>query len=229
MYVAGVVPFSAAHKAGIKEGDVIEAIGDQPIESFDQMRDIVTASVRKPLAFRVKRENKELSLTVTPRENPTTPTLGMIGVAPGNIEREWIQYGFFAGWEAGFSRAAHTTVGVAVGTAKLFSRFKYREMKEGLAGPAGIVGLIYQRAREGWKSFLFITALLNIALMVFNILPIPILDGGHILITSIESATRRPVPPRLLVGIYYVFFALLITLMLTATVFDVQRFAEWFR
>ena len=75
---------------------------------------------------------------------------------------------------------------------------------------------------------MFNMALLNIALMILNILPIPILDGGHILITTIESVTRRPVPTRLLAGIYYVFFALIISLLLMTTWFDVLRFAGWF-
>jgi regulator of sigma E protease len=101
-------------------------------------------------------------------------------------------------------------------------------MKENLAGPLGILTLTFQRAREGWEAFLWFIAFLNIALMILNILPIPILDGGHILITTIESLAGRPVPVRMLAGIYYVFFVLLISLVIMVTWFDVLRFATWF-
>ena len=226
--IGGVVPFSPAHKAGIKRRDVILAIDNRPIESYDQMRDVVVASPGKPLAFRVKRGSEELRLTVTPTERGTQPAAGMIGVAPGNVEREWFKVGFFRSWTVGFQQAVHLTRQVAVGTFGLFARFHYREMKQSLAGPLGIFGMTYVSAREGWASFMFNMALLNIALMILNILPIPILDGGHILITTIESVTRRPVPTRLLAGIYYVFFALIISLLLMTTWFDVLRFAGWF-
>jgi regulator of sigma E protease len=226
--IGGVQPYLPAHKAGIKRGDVVLAIEGRPIESYDQMRDVVSASLGKALEFRIKRGADELHLTVTPVDRGTTLPTGMIGVFPGNVEREWFKVGFFESWAIGARQATHLTRQVAVGTFGLFARFRLREMKQSLAGPLGIFGMTYQNAREGWASFLFNMALLNIALMVLNILPIPILDGGHILITTIESVTRRPVPTRWLAGIYYVFFALIIALLLMTTWFDVLRFASWF-
>ena len=226
--IGQVIPFSPAHKVGVKKGDVVLAIDDCPIESFDQLVEIVSGSVNKPLSFRLKRGDEQLSLVVTPRENPTTPTLGSIGVVSGNVERVQFKVGFFRAWAVGFRHAVRLTATVAVGTAGVFARFRYREIKESVAGPLGILGITFQRAREGWEAFLWFMAVLNVALMILNILPIPILDGGHILITTIESVARRPVPARVLAGIYYVFFVLLISLVLMVTWFDLTRFADWF-
>ena len=226
--IGGILPFSPAHKAGIKRGDVILAISDRPIESYDQMRDVVAASPDKPLTFRIKRGSEELRLLVTPADRGTIPASGMIGVIPGNVQREWFKVGFFRSWVVGYRQATRLTKNIATGTLSLFARFRYREMKQSLAGPLGIFGMTYQSAREGWAEFLFNMALLNIAFMVLNILPIPILDGGHILITTVEFVTRRPVPAKLLAGIYYVFFALIIALFVMTTWFDVLRFANWF-
>lgn len=226
--IGGVIPFSPAHKAGIKDGDIVLAIDDRRIESYDQMREIVHASLKKPLAFRLKRNTEELTVTVTPQESPDSPTLGVIGVVPGNPERQRLQLGFLGAWQYGLRKAVELTADVAVATGGLFARFRYREMKQSLAGPLGIFGMTYVNARQGWSTFLYNMALLNIAFMVLNILPIPILDGGHILITTIETVTRRPVPARLLAGIYYVFFTLIVLLFVMVTWFDVLRFADWF-
>jgi regulator of sigma E protease len=226
--IGAVTPFSPAHKAGLKVRDVVVAIDDRPIESYDQMREIVSASPGKPLWFRIRRDDQESSMIITPTDRGTKPPTGAIGVIAGSVDQVWFQKGFFESWALGFRQAARLTREVSLSTLRLFARFQYGEMKKSLAGPVGIFGMIYASAREGWKSFLEMMALLNVALLVFNVLPIPILDGGHILITTIESVTRRPVPPRLLAGIYYVFFALIVALLLMATWFDVLRFANWF-
>jgi len=231
-YIAGVVPFSPAKKAGIKKGDIVSTINNRPIETFDQMREIVRASLGKPLVLRLKRGNEEIAVTVTPyeyldpEEKPGTPKAGEIGVIPGNAEQEVLQFGFFRAWKYGFNKSVQLTKDVAVGTALVFKRFRLKELERNVAGPLGIFAITFESAREGWASFLFTMALLNVALMVFNILPIPILDGGHILITTIESVTRRPIPTKLLAGIYYVFFALIVSMLVMFTWFDVLRF-DW--
>jgi len=227
-FIGGVIPFSPAHKAGIKKGDIVVAIDDKPIEAFDQLVEIVSASLGKPLKFRLKRGEQTLTVTVVPKESPDNPGKGRIGVVSGNAKRQVFKVGFFKAWSVGFIQGIRYTKWIAVQTALLFKRFRYREMKENLAGPLGIFGLTFERAREGWTAFLFNMAILNIALMILNILPIPVLDGGHILITTVESITRRPIPPRLLAGIYYVFVAVILLAVVMATWIDLVRFANWF-
>ncbi len=229
-YIRDVLAFTPAHKAGIKVGDIVEAIDDKPIRDWDEMMDIVMASTGKPLRFTIRRGDTLTTLTVTPREN-TTPGregTGMIGVVSGNAARQWKSLPFLAALGYGFSMARQTTGDIAVGTLGIFKRFRLREMKDNMAGPLGIFSITFIQARKGWEFFLYTMAFLNIALLVLNILPIPVLDGGHILITTIESAIRRPIPARVLANVYYVFIGLLLSLMLLVTFFDVLRFAEWF-
>lgn len=235
-YIGDVVPFSAAHKAGLKRGDVVVAVDGKPIESFNAMRDIVLASPGKALSFLIRRGDERVALVITPKkmiprsrkDEPPKPAIGQIGIIPGNVEREYYREPFFKALPAAFVEAGELTRRVAVGTFEIFARFTYREAKDNLAGPIGIFGLTFSRARQGWRDFLFTMALLNVALMILNILPIPVLDGGHILITTVEGITRRPVPPRVLASIFYVFFFLIIGLVLMVTWIDISRFADWF-
>lgn len=226
--IGGVVPFSAADKAGIKDGDVVLAIDNHSVKSFDEMREIVLVSLGKPLTFRLQRDHEEFTTVVTPRGDVTTPTVGVIGVIPGAAKRELLKLGFLEACGYGYRKSADLTVAVAQGTFAVFKRFRYREMEKSMAGPLGIFGITFKRAREGWDSFLFNLAFLNIALLIVNILPIPGLDGGHILITTIEAVTQRPVPARLLAGMLYVSIGLLLFVFIMVTWFDVQRFADWF-
>ncbi|MCX8038194.1 MAG: site-2 protease family protein, partial [Candidatus Sumerlaeia bacterium] len=191
-YIRDVLAFTPAHKAGIKVGDIVEAIDGKPIRDWDEMMDIVMASTGRPLLFTLRRGDALTSLTVTPREN-TTPGregTGMIGVVSGNAARQWKSLPFFAAVAYGFRMARQTTGDIAVGTLGIFKRFRLREMKDNMAGPLGIFSITFIQARKGWEFFLYTMAFLNIALLVLNILPIPVLDGGHILITTIESVIR---------------------------------------
>lgn len=222
--IGAVYPLSAASKAGLKENDVVLAIDDKPVERFRDLVDIVSASPGKALVFRVRRDDKETTLSITPRESDEGR--GQIGVQSGNVERFFYRWPFFEAWRVGFRQTTGLTKNFVLELGKVFGR-GFKSMKKNLAGPVGIVSITYQNAKRGFAEFLRFMAFLNIALMIFNLLPIPILDGGHILITTIESVLRRPIPPRLLAGMYYAFFFLIIGFALMVTMFDVLRFVNY--
>ena len=227
-YIGGVLPFSPAHKGGLKEGDIVRAIDGQPIASFNDMQRIVTQAIGRPLAVTVRRGKETVALTITPKADAQLAEKGVIGVMPGNAEKEYFRAGFVEGLEVGFLKAVGMTRLIAVETFGVFARFNVREMKESVGGPLSIFGMSFFSAREGLVQFLTFMAIINIALAIFNLLPIPVLDGGHILITTLETVIRRPLPPRVLAGIYYVFLALILSLFVMVTMFDLLRYADWF-
>jgi regulator of sigma E protease len=227
-YISNVIPFFPAHKAGIKPGDIVTAANSKPIQAFAQLQEILQHSANKPITLTVERGGKTMDIQITPKEKALTPGVGEIGIIPGNANRLLFKADFLHAWPVGFRQAIVTTKAVAVATYQIFARFRLRELKENVAGPLGIFSVTFLRAREGLDAFLQFMALFNIALAIFNLLPIPVLDGGHILITTVESVTRRPVPPKVLAGIFYVFFALLLSFVAMVTLFDLLRIANLF-
>jgi regulator of sigma E protease len=94
-----------------------------------------------------------------------------------------------------------------------------------MSGPVGILGIWwYAIASGGWRQGLHIAVLLNINLAIINLLPIPVLDGGHIVFAALEAIRRKPLSARLVHAASVTFAVLLITFMLYVTYFDIQRF-----
>ena len=103
---------------------------------------------------------------------------------------------------------------------------KEYQIKANVAGPVRIARMTYQQATQGLQEYFSFFALINLVLMVMNLLPIPILDGGHIVISVIESLIRRPIPEKILIPVFNVFFFLLIALAIVVTFNDVINI--WF-
>src|SRR5690606_23041784 len=81
----------------------------------------------------------------------------------------------------------------------------FRTIRENLSGPIGISVQFFKTAQSGWFNFIVTFALFNIVLALTNLLPLPVLDGGHILFATIEAIIRRPLPAKVMIGIYNVF------------------------
>jgi regulator of sigma E protease len=144
--------------------------------------------------------------------------LGVVGSG------SFIRMGF---WQAGvqaFKEAWSKTLFIAEMVGRLFSQES--SLRDNLGGPVMVAQTVHQQATHaGIIGVLKLTALLSINLGLLNLLPIPVLDGGHVLFNSIEMIFRRPIPERVQNLCTYLGFALLIVLMLLATAFDLFRLA----
>lgn len=190
-----LVPDQPAAKASFQAGDSIIAIEGVPIRNWHDMVVQVANSSDKPITFEIARKGARTSLTVTPRPmdavHPVTGErgqVGKIGAYPADITAredvslaEAIPLGTRTAWYMSTS---------IVGTVRdLFTR---RVSMDQLGGPIAITRASVEAARSGFESLFYLIALLSINVAVLNLLPIPILDGGQVLINVMESARGRP-------------------------------------
>ncbi|HEX4002784.1 MAG TPA: RIP metalloprotease RseP [Candidatus Acidoferrales bacterium] len=180
---------SAAEKSGLKSGDVILAIDGKTVKTSSEFVDAVRASGGHAVQFAVTRDGKDLPLIVTPKyeKAPDGKMTWMIGASVESQEganRE--------GVIGGAGHAFHETIYETqqIGTV-LVGLFSGKVSVHDLAGPVGIVQLSGEAAKSGPMTLLFLTAAISLNLGLLNLLPIPILDGGHVLMLAIEGLLRR--------------------------------------
>ena len=92
-----------------------------------------------------------------------------------------------------------------------------------MSGPVGIIHGLNIMARQGWVDFIWFLALINVNLAIFNLLPIPVLDGGHMLFATLSKILRRPLPISIMVNLQTAFVSLLLLFIVYVTFFDLRR------
>ena len=240
--VHGTQPGSPAAEAGFQPRDLIVAINGRPIEDQRDVARIVVMSAGDPVRFQVDRGGQLLTLTAIPVRNEVDDEIaGRVKIAqigtqmqalPGDLSFRTLNpvEAFGKGIE---------TIGSTVSTTVTYIGriFVGKESGDLLNGPIGIAkaaGGVTQQAVDanpdpGWMAanlaltFLSFAALVSIGIGIVNLLPIPVLDGGHLLFYGYEAVARRPVPARVQEAGYRVGLALLAGLMLFATWNDLQK------
>jgi len=193
--VGAVVTGMPAYKAGLKEGDRILAVDGQAIATWDDLPRAIGGRTDHPLTLTVRRDGQEFGITVTPiNADGGSGANGRIGIeAPRHgvyVER----HGFLESVEMGV-RGTGLLIGSVYGGMWLtVSRPLY--YREYLGGPLFIAQAAGEQARRGLDSYLQFLAMINIAIMAFNLLPIPILDGGHILLSLLQAVRHRAISTR---------------------------------
>lgn len=187
--VAGVSPGSGAEKAGLQKGDVITAVNGVPLHSVFKLHEMVRASEGKPLEIQFVRDGQTHTATVTPMfsKEDTPEGRWMIGV---RLEPRYVIT------QLPFPEAFRESVKQNWRSAGLIFSFlrgivEQRMSPKSLEGPIRIGQLSGEAAREGFIPYLSLMAMVSLNLAVFNLLPIPILDGGVILMLLIEMLIRR--------------------------------------
>lgn len=219
-FARDVNPGSPAEQAGIRPGDKFLSVDGVPVGSAHELRELIGARTGQPTAIRVMRDGQILTLIATPAYNEQEK-VGRIGVMlDDELEYEIIRPGPTPWQQFGdvFRLMGDT----------FYALFHSRETGVGarsLSGPVGIVGGWWHEIKNGGlMRGMWFAVLLNINLAILNLLPLPILDGGHILFALYERLFRRPLPSRLVHAVSTVMAVVLISLMLYITVFDFKRF-----
>jgi regulator of sigma E protease len=190
-----VLDSGRAYAAGLRSRDTVLAIDGKPVHTWDQLVGIVTQSPEQHLKFTVRRQGRTLDFDVVPKGTVDTlpatnqvRTVGKIGAGPpSETLREPLGLG------PAISAGARTTWimgGAIVNIVKdlVTRRLSVRQ----LSGPVGITKMSVEAARSGLESLFTLIALLSVNVAILNLLPIPVLDGGQILINVLESAKGRP-------------------------------------
>jgi regulator of sigma E protease len=228
--VASVQPDSAAAKGGFAPGDVVVSIDGQPIQSFFDMQSVISGASGVPLAFVVERDGRDVPLTATPERRDVknavgTSSIGVLGVAAStsaaDIRREKL------GFVQSVSEAAHDTWFIIQRTGSYVGGLVMgREKPDQLSGPIGVAGVAGQVARIGIGPLFNLIAILSISIGLINLVPVPLLDGGHLLYFAFEALRGRPMSSGAQEFGFKVGLALVSMLMIFATYNDLLHFAR---
>ena len=195
--VASVQPGSAAERAGLKAGDKLLALDGKPIGGASRFIDAVKHHAGQPVDLRVERGGAMQTVSIVPqaqRDDETGQQVGRIGAALSmHTPSVDVRYGPIESLRLG----AHRTWDIAVYSLKMFGRMITGNASlKNLSGPVTIADYAGKSARLGPSAFLSFLALVSISLGVLNLLPIPVLDGGHLLYYLVEAATGKAVSER---------------------------------
>ncbi|ATC95373.1 sigma E protease regulator RseP [Pseudoalteromonas tunicata] len=197
LQLAQIVEHSAADKAGLIVGDTIHLIDGEKIETWQQLVAIIQKSADKSLLFTITRNGEPQNLTVIPQNKQTQDgfSQGHLGVLP--LVEAWPQgyitsrqFGPFAAIEQGIAK---TWQMIALSFEMIANLVTGQVSVQNLSGPIGIAVGAGTSVSYGLVAFLSFLALISVNLGVFNLLPLPILDGGHLMYYLIELITKKPV------------------------------------
>lgn len=226
--IGSIVNGGAAEGVGLRAGDEITAINTQRITSWDQVVSMVRSHPDQTLTFEVRRQGVRLpAMAITPVlviENGQST--GKIGAAP-LIDRNAMA-GLFTEVRFGplesMVKAVQKTWDTSIFSLKMLGKMIVGEVSlKNLSGPITIADYAGQTAQSGWISYLLFLALISISLGVLNLLPIPLLDGGHLMYYMFEIFKGSPVSDRVVEIGQHVGMALLFTLMAFALYNDINR------
>ena len=220
--VAEVRPDSPAAAAGFLPGDRFVSVDGTPVESFADVQRMVTGRTGDPIVFVLSRDGSEITLTATPEIMEQTDALGnvvkvgVIGVVntPESGQPRLISFSPGGALVEAISETGH----IVVRTGQFLQRFVVgREDKCQLGGPVKIADMAGKAAALGFEWLVQLVALLSVGIGILNLLPIPPLDGGHLVFYGLEALKGRPVSERAMEAVYRA--GLLLVLAFMAFVF----------
>src|SRR5712664_1294523 len=223
--IGDTVAGDPADQAGLKAGDVVVALEGQPVLSWDELAERIHQRAGQPTRLEVKRGAETLAITVTPKKGKVPgpdgkeTEVGLVGIRPGGSVAMVRSNPISALWE-GVAWSGDVTMKTAIGLYKIVVGQLDRS---NIGGPIQIAKTAGEQARQGIVSLALFTAVISINLFLLNLLPVPMLDGGHLLFFAFEAVLGRPLSVRKREVAQQVGFALLMLLMVFAFYNDFKR------
>ncbi|MDX3883243.1 MAG: RIP metalloprotease RseP [Sphingomonas sp.] len=228
--VATVQAGSAAEAAGLRPGDRITTVSGQRIERFEDIPAIVAIRPGERLGLEVVRDGRPLSLNATIGVEVERDRFGnefrrgLLGISPG--QPVWVEVPF---WRLPGAAIEQTGNIVRMMVDTLGQVITGRRSVKELGGPLKIAQISGQQATLGWFDFILFMTMISINLGFINLLPIPLLDGGHLLFYTVEGVVRRPLNPAIQEWAFRTGLAVLLAFMIFVTVNDLASFGVWQR
>lgn len=227
-----VLPGTPAARAGFQVGDVVEAIDGQSISSFQELRRIVGTSPGRTLVFAVARDGKKIKLEAQPevRQEPGDTTgltrTVVIGIRGVRTPQEFTarSVGLL---EAGSLAVSEINFIVTSTLGYLSDVILGKQKADQLGGPIRIAEVSGQLAKIGVEPLLHLIAVISVSIGLINLFPIPLLDGGHLMFYAIEAIRRRPLSERSQEIGFRIGLAVVLGLMVFATMNDLPILKRW--
>ena len=224
--VGGVLSGMPAARAGLQEGDRIVAINGRPVADWQEMTEIVRQNADREITLTVLRGSQTLEVRLTPMaeteiaEDGSRKIVGKIGIqAVSFVERRPLT--FTQSVKRGFQQAYFTGNMIIKSIGWLLTGKK--SPKEVIGGPIMISKMAGDFARTGFINLMELVAYLSIMLAIINILPLPVLDGGHLAIITVEAIRRKPLSTQTKMRIQQIGMALILMLIVFVIYNDIQK------
>jgi regulator of sigma E protease len=223
--IGTIVDGSPAYEAGIQEGDRVTAVDGRPVDNWTELATTIRTSEGRELRFTLERHGSRTTVGIEPRVEVQKNIFGeeirvpLIGISPAG-DMIYTPLGPFDSARAGLAQTWELIKLTVQGIIKLVERIIPLET---IGGPIMIAQLVSEQAHRGLADVLALTALISINLGLLNLLPIPVLDGGHILFYAIETVTGRPLSEKWQQITIRIGLALLFALMALAVYNDLAR------
>lgn len=212
--ISQIEPDSPAEIAGLQVQDSFVAVNGEKIDHTEQVIELIKASPERELELTILRKKELIKIQITPRQENGE---GKIGVG---ISISKPRYPLLISVKGGFTQ----TWAVTSQLVKDLARMITGKQKADISGPIGIVQIVGETARQGLPDLLILAIILNINLGLLNLLPIPVLDGGWLVILVVEAVRGKPLSPEARGVVQFIGLALLVLLMIFATFKDLSRF-----
>lgn len=225
-FVAKFAENSAAEDAGIRVGDQIVALDGERLANFTELKQAVFLYPDREFAVTVVRDGRELTIPVTTRpfeqvdQFGNKATIGLLGIEARPVERRFEPVGPVEALGLAVVQCGEATRMMITGIVQIFSGD--RSVKE-LGGPITMAQLSGQQLSLGWPEFTSFLAFISLNLAFINLLPIPVLDGGHLAFYAAEAVRRKPASPRSQELAFRTGLALVLGLMLFVTIVDIAK------
>ena len=210
-------PNMPAYQAGLKIKDRLIALDGESITSGAFLKTYLIKNQNRSIDVTVKRNGLTLILPIQPR----------IKTEAGETEP---RFGFAYDYDYKVQRIHEDPITQLAGFAQTMQRTLYALLNtnsdvglKNMSGPVGIIHGLNIMARQGWVDFIWFLALINVNLAIFNLLPIPVLDGGHMLFATLSKILKRPLPISIMVNLQTAFVSLLLLFIVYVTFFDLRR------
>lgn len=225
--LTSVASGSAAERAGLRAGDEVASIDGNPPGRASDLVDAIRARPGVPMRFEVRRDGVLLQAEVVPQPNPSDRpgeqgrTIGRIGAGVSErSEMVEIRHGPLDA----LSEAVGQTWEMSAFSLRMLGKMIVGELSwRNLSGPVAIADYAGQSARVGWQAYIAFIALISVSLGVLNLLPVPVLDGGHLIYYGLEAVLRRPLPERFVEVTQRLGIAIVGAMMLLALFNDITR------
>jgi regulator of sigma E protease len=224
--IGGIIDDGRAQDAGLSAGDEVITANGESVSSWISWVEIIKANPEVPILLQVMRDNQMIDLTVIPaRTERDGEVFGFIGASREAIElppemQRTVSYPFYSAWIPAIDKTWEVTAFTLVSIKKMIVG---AISPKNLSGPITIAQVASATAQSGLASFIGFIALLSISLGVLNLLPIPVLDGGHLLYYFIELVVGKPVPERIQAWGLQMGMALIFSIMVLAFYNDLTR------